>query len=91
MKSENISTIKNTNIRNSTLDIHASDVLVFLDRIHMYDHYIIYRYHYYYGIIDYKNRIGIWVNPNSEIKLSKIDITLAFEIKLLKQIYFRQL
>ena len=84
VNSGNVSLIKNADVRNSLLDINASYEELFAVRNHMYDDYVIYLYNPYSGIIDYRDGIEVWSNPDFEIELSDKDITVALKNRVIK-------
>jgi len=84
VNSGNVSIIKNTDIRNSLLDINASYEELFAVREHMYDDYGIYLYKPFSEIIDYGDGIEVWSNPSTKIELSEEDVAVALKNKVIK-------
>jgi hypothetical protein len=80
----NVSVIKNTEIRNSLLEINASYEELFAVRKHLYDDYTIYLYTPFSTIFDYENGIKVWTNPNIKIDLSLKDVNVALQSKAIK-------
>jgi hypothetical protein len=84
VNSGNVSIIKNTEIRNSLLEINASYDELFAVRDHLYDDYTIYLYTPFSSIFDYANGIKVWTNPNIKINLSLDDVNVALQSKVIK-------
>ena len=84
INSGNVSKIKNASIRNSLLIINVSYEELFRVREHMYDDYVIYLYNPYARIIDYRDGIKVWSNPNIEIELSAEDVAVALKNRAIK-------